>query len=218
MKNRTIIAIILLTLLTTIKSKDEITFSKFNLKKIIIVNNSLIKEEEIKKLLIPIYNKNLIFLKNTKIEQALMKNSYIESFYIKKKYPDTLEIKIIEKKPIAILFSNKKKFYLSKKIDLIDFKKIKEYENLPYIFGNKDEFKIFYYELKKINFPISQIKKFTLFETKRWDLETFDNKLIKLPTQNYIKSLENYLNLINKDIFKKYKLFDFRISNQLILK
>ena len=73
MKNRTIIAIILLTLLTTIKSKDEITFSKFNLKKIIIVNNSLIKEEEIKKLLIPIYNKNLIFLKNTKIEQALMK-------------------------------------------------------------------------------------------------------------------------------------------------
>ena len=50
-----------------------------------------------------------------------MKNSYIESFYIKKKYPDTLEIKIIEKKPIAILFSNKKKFYLSEKIDLIDF-------------------------------------------------------------------------------------------------
>ncbi len=218
MKNRTIIAIILLTLLTTIKSKDEITFSKFNLKKIIIENNSLIKEEEIKKLLIPIYNKNLIFLNNSKIEQALMQNSYIESFYVKKKYPDTLEIKIIEKKPIAILFSNKKKFYLSEKIDLIDFKKIKEYENLPYIFGNKDEFKVFFFKLKKINFPISLIKKFTLFETNRWDLETFDNKVIKLPNDNYIKSLENYLNLINKDIFKKYKLFDYRISNQLILK
>ena len=218
MKYRTIIAIILLTLLTTITSQDEITFSKFNLKKIIVENNFLIKEEEIKNLLFPIYNKNLIFLGNAEIEQAIMKNSYIESFSIKKKYPNTLEIKIIEKKPIAILFFNKKKYYLSEKIELIDFKKIKEYENLPYIFGNKDDFKIFFYELKKINFPISLIKNFTLFETNRWDLETFDNKLIKLPTENYIKSLENYLNLVDKDVFKKYKLFDFRISNQLILK
>ena len=218
MKYRTIIAIILLTLLTTITTQDEITFSKFNLKKIIVENNFLIKEEEIKNLLFPIYNKNLIFLGNAEIEQAIMKNSYIESFSIKKKYPNTLEIKIIEKKPIAILFFNKKKYYLSEKIELIDFKKIKEYENLPYIFGNKDDFKIFFYELKKINFPISLIKNFTLFETNRWDLETFDNKLIKLPTENYIKSLENYLNLVDKDVFKKYKLFDFRISNQLILK
>ena len=158
MKYRTIIAIILLTLLTTITTQDEITFSKFNLKKIIVENNFLIKEEEIKNLLFPIYNKNLIFLGNAEIEQAIMKNSYIESFSIKKKYPNTLEIKIIEKKPIAILFFNKKKYYLSEKIELIDFKKIKEYENLPYIFGNKDDFKIFFYELKKINFPISLIK------------------------------------------------------------
>ena len=218
MKKRTIIAIILLTLLTTITSQNEINFSKFNLKKIIIKNNSLIKEEEIKKSLISIYNKNLIFLDNKEIEQKLMKNGYIESFYIKKKYPNTLEIKIIEKKPIAILFFNKKKFYLSEKIELINFKRIKEYENLPYIFGNKDDFKIFFFELKKINFPISQIKKFTLFETKRWDLETLDNKVIKLPIDNYSQSLENYLNLIDKDIFKKYKLFDYRIGNQLILK
>ena len=67
-----------------------------------------------------------------------------------------------------------------------------------------------YIEINNLNF--------TLFETNRWDLETFDNKLIKLPTENYIKSLENYLNLVDKDVFKKYKLFDFRISNQLILK
>ncbi len=218
MKNRTIIAVILLILLTTITTQDEITVSKFDLKKIIIKNNFLIKESEIKKLLFPIYDKNLIFLKNIEIEQALLQNDFIKSFYIKKKYPDVIEIKIIEKKPIAILFSNKKKFYLSEKIELIDFKDIKEYEDLPYIFGNKEEFKVFFYNLKKINFPITLIKKFTLFETNRWDLETHDNKVIKLPNSNYVKSLENYLNLINKDIFKKYKLFDYRISNQLILK
>ena len=218
MRNRIIIATILLILLTTITSQNEITVSKFNVKKINIENNFLIKDKEIKKLLVPIYNKNLIFLKNKEIEQALMQNSYIESFYIKKKYPETLNIKITEKKPIAILFFNKQKFYLSDKIELINFKKIKEYENLPYIFGNKDDFEVLFYNLKKINFPISLVKKFILFETERWDLETYDKKVIKLPTINYTKSLENYLNLINKDIFKKYKLFDYRINNQLILK
>ena len=34
------------------------------------------------------------------------------------------------------------------------------------------------------------------------DLETFDNKVIKLPIDNYSQSLENYLNLIDKDILK----------------
>ena len=218
MKKRTLVAIVLLVLLTTITSQIEITISKFNVNKINVTNNLLVSEKEIKKLLIPIYNKNLIFLNNIEIERALMQNSFIKSFYIKKKYPDTLDIKIKEKTPIAILYLKKKKFYLSEDIELINFKKIEDYQNLPYIFGNKEEFKILFNNLKKIDFPISLIKKFTLFETNRWDLETHDDKVIKLPTINYLKSLENYLNLINKDIFKKYNLFDYRISNQLILK
>ena len=218
MKKRTLVAIVLLVLLTTITSQIEITISKFNVNKINITNNFLVSEKEIKKLLVPIYNKNLIFLNNLEIERALMQNSFIKSFYIKKKYPDTLDINIKEKTPIAILYLKKKKFYLSEDIELINFKKIEDYQNLPYIFGNKEEFKILFNNLKKIDFPISLIKKFTLFETNRWDLETHDDKVIKLPTINYIKSLENYLNLINKDIFKKYNLFDYRISNQLILK
>jgi len=218
MKNRTIFAVILLILLSTITIKDEINISKFDLKKINIENNFLIEEKEIRKLLDPIYNKNLIFLNNLEIEQLLMNNNFIKSFYIKKKYPNTLEIKIIEKKPIAILLFDKKKFYLSENIELIDFKKLKDYENLPYIFGNIEEFKVIFNNLKSIDFPISLVKKFILFEINRWDLETYDNKVIKLPTNNYIESLENYLTLMNKDIFNKYKLFDYRISNQLILK
>ena len=147
-----------------------------------------------------------------------MQNTFIESYRIKKKYPSTLQIKIFEKEPIAILFNKKKKFYLSKKIELIKFTNNKDYQDLPYVFGNKKEFKIFYEELTEINFPIEIIKRFTLFKTKRWDLLTIDDKLIKLPSKNYVKSLENYINLIKNNEFKKYKTFDFRINNQLILK
>ena len=218
MKKRLVIAITLLILLTTITLHPKITISKFNLKKINIENNFLLSKKDIKKLLIPIYDTNLIILRNKEIENLLTKNSLIESFNIKKKYPNALKIKIFEKKPIAILQNKKKKFYLSEKIDLIEFKDLPDYQNLPYVFGNKDEFEIFYNNLIKINFPFNQIKKYTLYETNRWDLLTKNNNMIKLPSKNYMESLKNYLNLQNKNDFKKYKIFDYRINNQLILK
>ena len=218
MKKRFVTALLLLILLTTINPQQKIVISKFNLKTIIIENNLLLEDKDIKNLLLPIYDKNLFFLKNIEIKKALIQNSFIESFNIKKKYPSTLKIKIFEKKPIAILISEKKKFYLSEKIDLIEFKNLPNYQTLPFVLGNKDDFKIFYNNLKKINFPIDTIVKYTLYETNRWDLETINNQIIKLPYKNYTKSLENYLNLKSKNSFEKYKLFDYRISNQLIIK
>ena len=218
MKKRLIIALSLLILLTTINSQQSLVISKFNLKTIIIENNLLLKDEDIKNLLIPFYNKNLILLDNNEFKKALMQNSFIESFNIKKKYPSTLKVKIFEKKPIAVLFNEKNKFYLSEKIELIEFKYLQNYQTLPYVLGNKDDFKIFYSNLKRINFPLDIIKKYTLFETNRWDLETKNNQVIKLPSKNYTKSLKNFLNLKNKNDFEKYELFDYRINNQLILK
>ena len=122
MKKRIIIAGCLMLLLTTISTQQRIVLEKFNLKKIIIKNNKLIQEREKKNSLRPIYNNNLIFLKNTEIQKILIENSFIDSFIIKKKYPQTLIIEIFEKKPIGILINNRDKFYISDKIQLIDFK------------------------------------------------------------------------------------------------
>ena len=218
MKKRIIIALILLISLTTITSDQKIIFSIFSLKKITIENNSLLKENDIKKSLEPIYDKNLLQLNNKEIKKILLQNSLIDSFKIKKKYPNTLEIEIFEKKPIAILFDKKQKFYISEKIDLIDYNMLNIDNNLPYVLGNKDDFKIFYDNLRKIKFPFNSVKKYILYENNRWDLETLNNKTIKLSPQNYKDNLEHYLNLINKKEFKKYNLYDYRIKNQLILK
>tara|TARA_E500000178_G_scaffold307957_1_gene321268 strand:- start:304 stop:960 length:657 start_codon:yes stop_codon:yes gene_type:complete len=218
MKKRLVIAISLLVLLTTISSQQKLIISKFNLKTIIIQNNLLLEDKDIKNLLIPIYNKNLLFLDNTEVKKILMQNSFIDSFKIKKKYPSTLKIQIFEKRPIAIIFNKKNKFYLSEKIELIEFKNLPNYQTLPYVLGNADNFKIFYTNLKNINFPLDIITKYIFYESNRWDLETKNNQVIKLPSENYTKSLENYLKLKSKNNFEKYKLFDYRINNQLILK
>ena len=218
MKKRTLFVIITFLLLSTITSQIKIKFTDFNLKKIHLENNFLLKEKDIKKLLTPIYNQNLLFLRNAKIKNLLMQNEFIESFNIRKKYPDTLLIKIFEKRFIAILIDKKRRFYVSDKIKLVKFTKLKEYENLPYVFGDEENFRIFYKNLKKINFPLSLIKKYTLYESNRWDIETIDKEIIKLPQKKYNKSLNNYLNLRKKNNFKKHKIYDYRIKGQLILK
>ena len=117
MKNQSIIALLLFLLLTTFVSQKKINFTHFNLEKIIIENNLLIKEKDIQKLFESVYGKNLIFLDNQEIEKALIQNSFIETFKIKKIYPNTLKIEIFEKKPIAVLLNKKKNFISVKKLN-----------------------------------------------------------------------------------------------------
>jgi len=218
MKKRPVIAITLFLVLSTVTSQLKIKFPNFNLKKIHVENNLLLEEKVIKKLLVPIYNQNLLFLGNKKIQNLLIQNEFIESFNVRKKYPDTLLIKIFEKKLIAILVYKKRKYYVSDKAKLVKFIKLQKYKDLPYVFGDQDNFRLFYKSLKKINFPLPIITKYTLYESNRWDIETIDKEIIKLPKKKYNKSLSNYLSIRKKNNFKKYKIYDYRIEGQLILK
>ena len=218
MKKRLVIALVLLVLLSTYKPQELSLNSKFNIKEIKIENNHILKDEDIKKDLMFLYDTNLIFLNTNKIKLILKSNNFIQSFEVKKIYPNKIKIKIFEKKPIVILQYKKKKFYISETFDLINFLDLEDYKNLPVVFGKQNDFKILYKNLKKINFPLNLIKKYYLYESKRWDLEIDKNKIIKLPTENYIKSLVNFMNLSKENNFDKYSIYDYRISNQLILK
>ena len=109
MKKRLVIALALLALLSTYKPQRLFSLSNFNLEKIIIENNNIIKDKNIKKKLTFLYDKNLIFLNNNDIVITLKEIDFIESFEIKKIYPNKLKIKIFEKNPIAILQNKKKK-------------------------------------------------------------------------------------------------------------
>ena len=44
-----------------------------------------------------------------------------------------------------------------------------------------------------------------------------DEKVIKLPIKNHTKSLKNFMISTNNNNLDKYKIFDYRIKNQLIL-
>tara|TARA_B100001093_G_C26645406_1_gene935076 strand:+ start:24 stop:680 length:657 start_codon:yes stop_codon:yes gene_type:complete len=218
MKKRLIIAILLLVLLSTYKPQNFILSNRFNIEEIKIENNFILNETDIKKELNFLYQKNLIFLRNSEIADILKQIDFIKSFEIKKIYPKKIIIKIYEKKPIAILQYKKDKFYVSESINLINFIVLENYKNLPIVFGKKKNFKELYINLKKIDFPLDLIKKYYFYESNRWDLEIYQKKIIKLPTKNYIQSLEKFINFKMENNLDKYKVFDYRINNQLILK
>ena len=217
MNKRFLIALTLILLLTTYKLNYGVNLN-LGVKKLIIENNNILSEQQVKKNLFFLYDKNLFFLNKNLIREKLDKDSLIESFKIKKIYPDTLKIKVFEKEPIFILQNRKKKYFFTKKNLLIDYSRIKEYENLPIVFAEKENFDEFYNLLKKINFPIHKIKAFYFFDSKRWDLTTVNNKIVKLPIKGYEESLINFINIQQKEIFKNYTIFDYRINDQLILK
>ncbi len=219
MKKRLIIGLLLLFLFSTYNLKFNKTFfSNLKVKNITIDNNKIVKEEEIKEKLSFLYETNFFFLRTNNIKKKLREIQLIESYQIKKVYPNILRIKIIEKKPIAIIQSMKQKKYFTAKGDVIDFRDIKIFEDLPTVFGDEKSFLTFYSNLKNINFPFEEIKTFYLFESKRWDLLTLKDQLIKLPINNYNQSLLNFISLKDQSNFEKYKIFDYRIKDQLILK
>ena len=218
MKKRLIIALLLLVLLSTYKPQNFILSNGFNIEEIKIENNFILNETDIKKELNFLYQKNLIFLRNSEIADILKQIDFIKSFEIKKIYPKKIIIKIYEKKPIAILQYKKDKFYISESINLINFIVLENYKNLPIVFGKKKNFKELYINLKKIDFPLDLIKKYYFYESNRWDLEIYQKKIIKLPTKNNIQSLEKFINFKMENNIDKYKVFDYRINNQLILK
>jgi cell division septal protein FtsQ len=218
MKKQFVFAFVLLVLFSTYKSKKSLSINKLKIETIYIENNLILSNEEIRENLDFLYNTNLLFLNTTSIERVLKKKDFIKDFKIKKIYPNKIKIIVFEKKPIFILQQKKKKFYIDENINLINYLELKDFKDLPVIFGKKEKFRIFYQNLKKINFPFNLIKNYYYFESNRWNLETHEKKIIKLPSDNYIESLKNFIKLQKTNDFEKFKIFDYRINNQLILK
>ena len=209
--------IVIFIFLTTYNNNNFFSYEKFNIKNIIIEENHIISTNELKKDLDFLYFSNLFFLDIKRLESALLKKTFIKSFRIKKIYPNKIKIIISEKKPVAILLNSKKKFYITRNGDLINFTQINSFKDLPTIIGNGDKFSGLYKSLEHLNFPIDKIKSYYFFEIGRWDLILLDGRTIKLPVLNYILSLKKFMELKNTTNFKKFKIFDYRIKDQLIL-
>jgi cell division protein FtsQ len=212
-----ILIFIFLTTLNPIYKKDNKSLI-FPIRTIKLVNNFAVNVDDLILELSYLEGKNLLFINEEELKSKILRFDFISSFEFKKILPDTLKVKVFEKKPIAIFIKEKKKFYITKNGDLIKFKNLDIYNNLPILFGNKNNFPGIIKKLDDVNFSLEKIKSFHSFDIGRWDLILKNDKVIKLPKIEYIKALENFILIENNKKFEDYVIFDYRIKDQLILK
>ena len=205
-------------LLLIVGSINNKTFNKikfFQIKNINITGLSDIDIESLLSNLNNITQKNILLINKNEISRIIENNSLVQNYIILKKYPSTLNIRIEKTKFLAKINKNNKIFYIGANGKLITNNSKNE---LPFIFGNPEinEFLRFkkIVDSSKINYK--KIKNLYYFQSKRWDIEFYDNLIVKLPKENLLNSLDNAFDILNDDNFNALKQIDLRIKNQII--
>ncbi len=207
--------VLLLIVMFNNKKLSELDFKKYN--NFEITSLSEFNDQKIIKSLSDFKNKNLFTLKKENILEIFSNHKIIEDFQIYKNYPSNLIIKIKKTKFLAITQKNNFKYYIGSNGKLIKVEN--DLINLPFIFGDIEVYE--FLKLKSLidnsNFNFDEIKNFYYFKSKRWDIETKDGIIIKLPRDNLVKSIKLLSDIIYKEELSNIKNIDLRQHNQIIL-
>tara|TARA_X000000368_G_C22969136_1_gene684624 strand:- start:419 stop:1093 length:675 start_codon:yes stop_codon:yes gene_type:complete len=214
---RILIYFFLFLIIGTFNNKDlnNINFAKINE----IVVTGLDKKDNlylIRKLSFLKIN-NLFFLDERRIEEILNSNNLVENYSVFKKYPSTLNIKIEKAEILAQVKRENKIFFLGSNGKLISNLDIEN--DVPFIFGNFENKNFFELRnaIQETNFDYSKIKNLYFFKSGRWDIETNEGLLIKLPKENLKKKLKFLIIFLEKDFENKIDKIDLRQYNQVIV-
>jgi len=206
----------LFLLLGSLNNKNLVNIEFPKIKKIDVQGLQIINDEFTQKLDL-LKKKNLFDLNKSNLKELLNSNNLIEEYTIFKKYPSSLEIKIIETTLLGLINKNGMNFYIGSNGKLINAKD--EIMNLPYIFGelNIENFLIIKKIIDQSKLNYKEVQNLFFFPSGRWDIELTSGVLIKLPITNIKKSLDLSLNLLNSKEFNNIKTIDTRPANQVII-
>ncbi len=217
-KNKIIIYLILLIILSTVTNKSlenqdsyPIIVNKINVSGLSDNNNLKIKNE-----LGDLLSKNIFLITKDNINKKISQYNLIEEYSVKKIYPTQIDIKIKQTKFIAKIAGNNN-FLIGTNGKLISNESTSE--ELPFLFGNfnSENFIIFQKIINNSKFNFKNFRSIIIYPSNRWDIQTTEGILIKLPEKNLVNALKIAHKIINNDKFKDGKIIDLRIFNQIIV-
>ena len=220
---RIILLLLIFSFLTTYSPKEiNVLPNKsffFKIENIEIINNYLISANTIDEKMNKIYGKNILFIKRKDIQSLLSSIDFLKKIEVRKKYPDTIIIKVYETKLVAVLFKKDQKYLLDSSSNLIPFNTNDLLKNLPSVFGEGAEknFINFFKKLEKNNFATKRIKNFYYFQIGRWDIQLLNDQKIKLPSNKTTEAIQQIIELLDREDFKKYNVIDLRINDKIIV-
>ncbi len=206
----------LVIILGTFNNKN---LKNFDLPKINIVDVEGIEfnENENTKITNLIKFNNLLSIQKSQIKEILNSNNLIEKYEVFKRYPSSIEIKIVKTNFLASTNINGKNYLVGSNGKFINTKDSSK--NFPFIFGNFETEK--FLEFKNIilqtEFKYNKIKNFYYFPSGRWDIEMISGVLIKLPITGIKESLNLSIDLLDDIEFSNIKILDIRQKNQIVI-
>ena len=212
--------LIYLFILILFSSISNFSINNFKFGEIQIINISGLEKQNNKILLNKVNDLNLgniFFVNKNEIEELINSNSLVERFVIFKKYPSTINIKIVKTTFYAKLNNEGKTFLIGSNGKLTLNKS--DYIELPYIFGkpNINEFLKLKKIIDKSKFSYTQIKDLYFFPSNRWDLKLKDDILLKLPNNFTYETLDYLYEFLENYKGESLNIVDARIDNQIIL-
>ncbi len=162
-------------------------------------------------------HENLFLLKKKKIKEIIKKNKIIEDYNIYKKYPSDLVVNFEKTELFAVTQMDGINFYIGSNGNLIKTKIIEM--DLPMIYGNFDlaEFLKLKDLIDESFFNFYDIKNLYYYKSKRWDIETKNGLLLKLPADDLRKSFQILIKIINDNEMQNIQMIDLRQNNQVII-
>ena len=206
----------LIIILGTFNNKN---LKNFDLPKINIVDVEGIEfnENEYTKIMNLIKFNNLLSIQKSQIKEILNSNNLIEKYEVFKRYPSSIEIKVVKTNFLASTNINGKNYLVGSNGKFINTKDSSK--NFPFIFGNFETEK--FLEFKNIilqtEFKYNKIKNFYHFPSGRWDIEMISGVLIKLPITGIKESLNLSIDLLDDIEFSNIKILDIRQKNQIVI-
>ncbi len=216
-KNKIVIYLVFLIILSTPSNKlpqTEKTYSA-TINKFVVtglpINNNLQITEKLNEL---IFN-NIFFLNKENISRIMSEYNLVERYSVKKIYPKQINIKIEPTQFIARI-KGQDQFLIGSNGKLIS----KEHtdKQLPLFFGKFDSERFLEFKeiIKNSEFKFEYFKSIFFYSSNRWDVQTLDNILIKLPKEHMQEALRIAYKVINDGKFKNNTIIDLRISNYII--
>ena len=214
---KVIIYLCLFFLLVTVNSNLISNLKLPKIEKIKISGFNLNQSNELRDVIKNLKSKNIFFINKYKTKKIFFSDNIVEELRIFKNYPSTLIIDIKKTKLLALTNKDGKDYFIGKNGKLI--KKNESIPKLPFIFGDLDinEFLKLKNNIDKSNFKFKQISNLYYYKSKRWDIETIQGYLIKLPKENVTDTLNLFDRLRKEKNFTNKRIIDFRQKGQIIL-
>ena len=214
---KVIIYLCLFFLLATVNNSSIINLRLPKIEKIKISGFSLDQNTHVRDIIESLKSKNIFFINQFEIKKDIFSDNIIEELNIFKNYPSTLIVDIKKTQFLAVTKKDGDDYFIGRNGKLI--KKNQSISKLPYVFGdlNINDFLEFKKNIDNSNFEYKQILNLYYYKSKRWDIETTQGYLIKLPKENVTDTLNLFDRLHKEKNFTNKRIIDFRQKGQIIL-